>query len=131
MKKYWVEFKSNWKNTPMAFWVHQAIDENIWYKSEKFDPPAPKPNEEGLYLFGFIEYNGFIFEFSSRAQLDEFIRVLSMKNLPSTIHLSREKQLGPNRHWLSRLPAKVKSYKFREGLIKYCQKIKDELFKEG
>ena len=31
----------DWRNSPMAYWVHIETDTNPWSKSEIFVPPAP------------------------------------------------------------------------------------------
>jgi hypothetical protein len=74
-----------------------------------------------------------VLAFSAPAQLDEAVRVLSMTPLPTTRRLSQARQAlspgaaatpratrerarvahGPNSHWLSRLPAALKSTKGR------------------
>ena len=67
-----------------------------------------------------VEAGDTVLRFSSEAQLREFIRVLSLKRLPTTRQLSdqRGSGLGPNSHWLSRLPADLKSPRRRALLVK-------------
>ncbi|GAL76230.1 hypothetical protein JCM19275_636 [Nonlabens ulvanivorans] len=50
---------------------------------------------------------------------------MARKLLPTTMELSSKRpgRKGPNSHWLSRLPAKTKPWKYREKLIKYCNQI--------
>ena len=50
---------------------------------------------------------------------------MAKKLLPTSIELSTKRtgSKGPNSHWLSRLPAKTKPWKYREKLIKYCNQI--------
>lgn len=124
MKKSWIDYTEDWMVSPMAFWVHKQVDNKPWYKSEKFNPPAPKKYGSLGYAQLHIEFNGFEFIFTSHEQLNEFIDILGQKLLPTTIELSkrRDTSSGPNSHWLSRLPPKSKSWKYREKLVEYCKK---------
>lgn len=125
MKKHWITYSETWKNSPLAFWVHKPIEGEFYEKETEFTPKSPKKELEGFPIYHF-ELNGFVFEFSSKAQIEHFIEVLSQKVMPTSKQLSiqRGTTLGPNRHWLSRLTAKTKSFKYREKLINY---IKTEL----
>lgn len=132
MKKFWKEESENWRNSPVAYWVHIEQDGNPFYKSQEFDPPAPKKNLNGLYNIYNVEFNGYVFNFSSIHQYRHFIDIISQKILPRSIDLSKQRtgNYGPNGHWLSRLPAKTKSWKYRSALVEYLLKIEDELFQE-
>ena len=33
------------------------------------------------------------------------------------------RETGPNSHWLSRLPASLKSWRFREGAVRYLAEV--------
>lgn len=70
-----------------------------------------------------IELDGVSLHFSSLAQLDEMLTTLARTPIPTALTLSRENpdQFDLNRHWLSRLPAKVKTPKYRDKLIKYVE----------
>ena len=124
MKKSWISYTEDWKSSPMAFWVHKEVDKKPWYVAEKFDPPAPKKHGSLGYVKLHIEFNGFKFIFTSQEQLNEFIEILGQKLLPTTIELSKKRSAtaGPNGHWLSRMPPKSKSWKYREKLVEYCKK---------
>lgn len=123
MKRHWIEYRDTPPVCPMTFWVHREADGKPWYEAEKFDPPrqAAVPGR-GYPLFK-VEYDGFVFEFSSKAEIRECIATLEKKLLPRSIDLSRKRgtRKGPNSHWLSRLPADVKSWKFREGAVAYLR----------
>lgn len=125
MKKHWIQFEDDWKNTPMAFWVHKPVDSPEWFSASVFDPPAPKPNLQGRYPVLYVEHNNHTFVFSSPEQFSEFKTVLSQKLLPTTRSLSekRDPTIGPNSHWLSKLPADVKPFTYRSKLLKYCETI--------
>lgn len=124
MKKYWTEVHDTWRASPMAFWVHVETDDRPWYQAEHFDPPAPKPVAGGYTIY-FVEVDGFVFEFSSLAQMRCLIETLSQKVLPTTIRLSRERGgvggKGPGGHWLSKLPGTVKPWRYRRKAVPYLE----------
>jgi hypothetical protein len=130
MKRYWIEYTESWKDVPMAYWVHREVDTDAFYSASVFDPPAPVKKADGSYIIYFVEFNGNIFRFSSTVQYNHFVEVLSQKVLPRPLDLAAERSgsHGPNSHWLSRLPAKVKAWKHREKLCGYLRSIRDELF---
>jgi hypothetical protein len=103
----------------MAYWVHVESGEEPWYQAKEYDPPAPQPDGKLGYRVLCVELRGMTFRFSSREQLDACIKVLSCKPLPSSKRLSalRGSGAGPNQHWLSRLPASIKSFKGRQQVI--------------
>ena len=61
------------------------------------------------------------FEFASLHELRRCIDVLGRKLLPTTRALSEGTGTGPNRHWLSRLPAAAKPWKYRERAVRFLQ----------
>jgi hypothetical protein len=107
-------FEKDWRKAPVAFWVHVAVQ-----GSDLCEPPAPAPIPHKGYAFLRIEFNSHELLFSAPAQLDHFIEVLAKKPLPTTRSLSSKRNLpvGPNGHWLSRLPASLKSPRTREKLV--------------
>lgn len=125
MKNTIIEYASDWKASPMAYWVHIETDSKPWYLSQEFEPPAPKR----LRGLGFakltIEFGGYSFIFTSEEQLNEFIEIMGNKLLPSSMELSNKRNgsQGANSHWISRLPGKIKPWKYREKLVEYCKKI--------
>ena len=114
----------------MAYWVHRETDGKLFSNAVSFDPPAPEKDLNGLYKIHYIEFDGQTFIFSSIYQFNIFIDVLSKKVLPRSRDLAAERtdKHGPNSHWLSRLPAKVKSFRFRKKLIKYLISVKNYIF---
>lgn len=125
MKRVEFGYVSDWKSNSMAYWVHIEEGKSIWSKSKKFNPPAPIKDGVQGYRKLTIEFDGFIFEFTSEAQFEEFITVMSKKLLPTSFELANKRpgSKGPNSHWLSRLPGKTKPWRYREKLIQYCKKI--------
>ncbi|MBD1263181.1 hypothetical protein HZY62_21520 [Maribacter polysiphoniae] len=125
MKTSFVKYVSDWKLSPMAYWVHIETDSKPWYLSQEFEPPAPKR----FGTLGFpqltVEFNGHSFIFTSKEQLEQFIEIMGRKLLPSSMELSSNRTgfRGPNSHWLSRLPGKTKPWKYREKLVGFCKKL--------
>lgn len=121
MKRTWTEYSETWQDSPMSYWVHVEADGRPYYEAEAFDPPRPGPVPGRGYATHFVECDGFTFEFSSLAELEECARILSQKALPSTLRLSAKRigGAGPNGHWLSRLPAHVKPWRYRQKAARY------------
>lgn len=114
----WMEHTASWRSAPMAYWVHVQRGKEPWYRATEFDPPAPEADGKLGYPVLCVESCGMIFRFTSREQLDTCIRTLSTKPLPSSRRLAALRGgAGPNGHWLSRLPASVKSPKGRQQAI--------------
>jgi hypothetical protein len=107
----------------MTYWVHVPVD-GSFYSAEVFDPPLPPVIGGKGYPVFLIEVDGFTWRFSSLAELRACITTLAQKHLPTTIRLSEERGgAGPNGHWLSRLPRKTKSWRYRERAVAYMQKV--------
>lgn len=108
----------------MTYWVHREVDGKSWYDAEVFDPPRQKAVPGRGYPVFKVELDGFTFEFASLAEIRVCIKTLQEKLLPRTIDLSRERgtTLGPNSHWLSRLPADVMPWRYRKKAVTYLGK---------
>jgi hypothetical protein len=111
----WIEHVQDWRDEPMAYWVHVEQGGSAWRSSDAYDPPAPRPEGRNGYPVLCVESQGFVFRFSSKEQLAECLEVLARKPLQTSRRLSvlRGGGHGPNSHWLSRLPGQVKSPKIR------------------
>jgi hypothetical protein len=107
---YWVEYAESWRDSPLAYWVHVEQDGEPWFMAKRYTPPAPVAVPHKGFPVLCVEFERSVLRFSSEAQLLECIRVLQQTPLPTTKRLSaaRGSGYGPNRHWLSRLPATVK-----------------------
>lgn len=130
MKRHWIEYTDNFQLSPMTIWVHRGQKGKPWFenKPDEYSPPLPKP-VPGLGYANFqVEFDGMNFQFSSLTEMDELIRVFSMKNMPSSTRLSQKtgEKVGPNQHWLSRLPAETKAWKYREPAVEYLKKARKE-----
>lgn len=133
MKKIWIEYQATEPNLPMTFWVHRGRrDEDRADHAPAFDPPRQRRVPGKGYPVFKVEVDGFIFAFSSLAEIRECITVLGGKLLPRTIDLSarRGTAKGPNSHWLSRLPAKVKSWRYRQKAVAVLREALAEFERE-
>ena len=118
--KHWVEFADDWRDAPLAYWVHIEQNSDSWRDASQYSPEAPELVLHRGYRMICVEFDDIVLRFSSPEQLAECIRVLSMKPLPTSRRLTmvRGASLGPNSHWLSRMPAKLKAPKTRLELVK-------------
>lgn len=119
---FFFSFQQHWRHAPLAYWVHVPVP----HQPDNWAPPAPPLVPHKGYVFLHVVFEKHELVFSSPAQLDHFIRTLSAKPLPTTRHLSalRGTELGPNSHWLSRLPASLKAPRKRVMLVEYMQEIR-------
>jgi hypothetical protein len=123
--KHWVEFAPDWRTAPMAYWVHVECEPVPWREASSFNPPAPQPLPHKGYAVLCVEVAGCVLRFSSVAQLQACVCILSMRPLPTSQRLSalRGSGHGPNSHWLSRLPARVKSPQTRRKVVQALQHV--------
>jgi hypothetical protein len=125
------ELRSNWRNAPLAYWVHVESPPGTWYGTTTYTPAAPKPQGRKGYPYLVVEFGRETLEFSSREQLDHFVEVLSTTPLPTSRSLSalRGSSAGPNGHWLSRLPAALKRTKQRALLVRALKQLPLDVWK--
>ncbi len=123
--KFHFTFEKQWHTAPMAYWVHIPVPG----EPGVYDPPAPVAIPHRGYVVLRIQFDSHELQFSSMAQLDHFMDVLSRKPLPTSRQLSvqRGRPVGPNSHWLSRLPANVKSPRRRALLLKALHTIREQI----
>ena len=96
-------------------------------------PAAPVEVLHKGFMVLHVEAADVDLQFSSLAQLNHFIEVMAAKPLPTSRQLSRKRELpvGPNSHWLSRLPAKLKVPKERAKLVGRLQAVREQLSSLG
>ena len=125
---YHFSYQPDWRTAPVAFWVHRPVD-----GSDAFDPPAPHAVPHKGFVFLHVDFDAAELRFSAPAQLDHFIEVLSKKPLPTSRILSSQRGLpvGPNGHWLSRLPASLKSPRKRMRLVESLKAIRASVVSPG
>lgn len=114
--KFHFTYASDWRNAPGAFWVHRPVEE----KPDTYAPPAPLPVPHKGFPVLHVQFEKYELLFSSMAQLEHYIEILSQAALPTSRRLAEATGLrsGPNQHWLSRLPGELKSPKNRQPLVK-------------
>ncbi len=124
MGKLRIEFKKDYLATPISYWVHKELDGENWQNASKYDPPLPCAIPNKGFPLLIIEAQSIELQFASLPEIEQFLAVISQKNMPTTNQLSRARGLtyGSNRHWLSRLPKKLKPWSKREKLIPLIQK---------
>jgi len=113
----------------MAFWVHTRDE-----VSGQWAPPIPKDVPHRGYPVLRVEWGQHELQFSAPGQLAHFIEVLSTKPLPTSRTLSARKgaQVGPNQHWLSRLPSALKSPRTREKSVDSMKRVySDAVTRDG
>ena len=108
----------------MAFWIHTRVEGS----DDEWTPPVPKAVPHKGYPMLRVEWQDYELQFSAPAQLAHFVEVLAKKPLPTSLHLSalRQAPVGPNGHWLSRLPSTLKSPRIREKLVQAMKLVYTE-----
>jgi hypothetical protein len=131
MAKYRIEYNKIYTPSPLSFWVHIDVknsNENVWIweQASTYKPPLPKTVKLNCFPMLIVEALGYELKFSSIEEVEHFLEVVTQKNMPTSSKLARKRKLstGLNSHWLSRLPAKLKSWRNRE---KYIPIIRDGL----
>ncbi|WP_432459287.1 hypothetical protein [Agarivorans sp. QJM3NY_25] len=119
MKKWRIEYRVEYTPSPLSFWVHKHLDSEVWSNATKFDPPLPRSIPCKGFPVLVINALGVELEFSSIEEAEHFLDIISKKNMPTSLQLSnlRGGSYGPNGHWLSRLPARLKPWVKREKII--------------
>lgn len=120
MKKWRIEYSPEYEPSPLSFWVHKHLDSEVWSYAKKFEPELPSSIPGKGYPRLVVDALGIELRFSSVEEVKHFLEVVRQKNMPTSAQLSqkREASYGPNGHWLSRLPAKLKPWSKREKYIK-------------
>lgn len=138
MKKTWIVYHDEYSPSPMSNCVHRPPKkkhrhEFAWFQEferNEYSPPLPGPVPGCGYPVLHVEFDDVVLRFSSLAELDRMIDVLSRRKLPTTYEAQREEHSEGdgvnNTHWLSRLPASVLSFRTREKLVAYLKQAKVE-----
>lgn len=122
MKKIRITYEPEFTSGPMTFWVHKQVEDVAWVYATEYEPPLPKPVGGLGYANCYVEFNGFEFRFCSLEELQEAIRVLEQKNLPTPFKLAKGRGMAVHTHWLGRLPASVKPWRYRQKAVAYLKK---------
>ena len=119
MKKWRIEYNQEFTETPLSFWVHKHLDHEVWCEAAVYDPALPKAIPGQGYPVLVVNIQGVELKFASPEEVTHFLSVIKQKNMPTTLQLSKQRisNHGPNSHWLSRLPAKLKPWSKRARMI--------------
>lgn len=122
---FYFSFEKHWLHAPLAYWVHVPLQN----QADKWEPPAPPIVLHKGYAFLHVVFEKHELVFSSPAQLDHCIAILSAKPLPTSRYLSslRGNNVGPNGHWLSRLPVNLKSPRKRKNLVCVLSDVREKV----
>jgi len=114
-------FERDWLTAPLAIWVHVPVGG----QAGAWSPPAPQPLANKGFPVLRVAFQRHELVFSSPAQVAHMVDVLASTPLPTSLQLSARRgiPMGPNGHWLSRLPAELKSPKLREKLVKHLRDV--------
>lgn len=132
---YSFSYETDWRAAPLAFWVHVPVPNagSAFCSETKYEPAAPRVVPHKGFVFLRVRFDGQELLFRSPAQLAHFIEVLASKPLPTSRQLSERRgtSKGPNSHWLSRLPAQLKSPRNRGKLVSQLLAVQAEAVASG
>lgn len=121
-----LSYHRDFPRTPMTRWIrHQFYG---WQprqtKSGQWMRPTwgqtPFSTQRKLWCRLEVHFRGVTLFFTTPLELDHFIAIMQQKHLPSGPSLVPGRRIGrPNNHWLSRLPAKAKPWKFRKAVCAF------------
>lgn len=123
MKRHWIEYRDAWVLGPMTFWGHVETDGRPWHDARLLEPTAPSPIPGKGFAGLFVEFAGATLYFASLDELRVAIDTLGLRVLPTSRNEASRRtpatRLGPNQHWLSRLPSKPLPWPRRQKLVCY------------
>jgi len=117
---------------PITFWVHRPVDNEVWAKATRFDPPLPEAGPDG-YPHYVVEHLGHEVWFASLDEVLHAEEVLSREPLPSGSELAREAGC-PERdymHWIETFPARLKADDERHALVKMLRELREKIESEA
>jgi hypothetical protein len=110
----------------VTYWVHIEADGKPWCDASLFTPPRPAATPGKGYAEFHVEVEGFIFYFASLDELNLCIQTLGQRVLPSTLRETIRRGvrigIGPNQHWLSRLPARLLPWQRKQRVVGYLKR---------
>ncbi|PDT38381.1 hypothetical protein CO671_03045 [Rhizobium sp. M10] len=126
MKSAELFYSREFPETPMSWWAGARL--NGWIPETTRSGQIKRPrrivhsfaSQRKLWCLLAVHFDGVDLIFATPLELDQFLAVMSQNPLPSGWALVPGNLLGrPNKHWLSRLPKKAKSWKFRQSICKF------------
>lgn len=132
MKLVKLTYHEEFPATPVSGWAGASWRAWIKQSSDSGQPKRPKQiahpflSQRKLWCLLHLQFDGVGLRFATPREIDHVVDVLSKNPLPSGHSLVPGVRLGrPNSHWLSRLPSKAKSLKFRKRLCGFLMSSKD------
>lgn len=127
MKRLSIRFAEVFAPGPMTLWVHRRLGPGpslVPDPAGREAPPLPAPVAGRGYAVIEVEFDGCCFVFASLAELALFREIMGRPLLPRPQTLDRA-MVGryANSHWLSRLPARAKPWRYRRRLAHYLDAI--------
>lgn len=113
MSRVRIDWSPEFVRTPVTYWVHgHRVGD---------DPPCPPVGERG-WPRAVVTCRGHELVFATPEEVRHVADVLSRRNLPRPRALAEASVDGDvwghaNSHWLSRLPAELRPWRVREGLV--------------
>ncbi|WP_412565599.1 hypothetical protein [Thalassobius sp. MITS945101] len=129
MKSATLSYHKEFPWTPMSGWVGARKTGYVRQSSASGQFKRPKSivhpfwSQRRMWCLLSVHFHGVDLRFAFPQELDHFLEILEQKHLPSGFSLLPGQQLvgRPNNHWLSRLPAKAKRWKFRQQLCVFLR----------
>ncbi len=119
MKKWRIDYTPEFKPGPLSFWVHKSSGGDSWLAVKEYAPSLPTVVPGKGFPRLSVNVMGIELEFASVPEVEHFLDVIRQKNMPTTLQLTQKRGVacGPNSHWLSRLPSKIKPWVKRAKII--------------
>lgn len=128
MKSAQTSLHSQFPATPVSYWAGArwrgwVREDDATGNLKRIDEVRhPFLDQRKAWCLLEVHFAGVDLLFATPQELDHFIGILSQNPLPSGRALVPECAVGrPSKHWLSRLPKKAKSLKFRDKLCQYLE----------
>lgn len=127
MKTASVSYSRDFRPSPISFWVGPPGSFYVRRTGQNGQPLSPSLRRNPIYksrmLWAYLEtnLNGVDLHFATTLELDHLLEIFKRRVLPKGSNLTPgfDRPGLPNNHWLSRLPARSLSFKFRQDVIRF------------
>ena len=133
MKRHQIHYRGTYTATPLSFWVHHNLDNEVWAEAKKFDPALPVPTPGKGWPMLSVTFGELSLHFASAQELHHFMLVISQNPMPTSADLCKARGVDTlvDQHWLNRLPADAKTPKARREMFEYLVQIAPEFVAVG
>lgn len=133
MKRHEIHYRDTYTATPLSFWVHHNLDNEVWAEAKKYDPPLPVPIPGKGWPMLSVTFGNLSLHFASAQELHHFMLVISQNPMPTSAELSKARGVDSlaDQHWLNRLPTNAKSHKSRKEMFEHLVQIAPEFVAVG